>query len=359
MSTIRGSLSFQVPGFAFNCTFQFPFQGVTAVFGRSGSGKTSFLRCLAGLEQGASGQVFVGDDCWQDDRENIFLPPHKRPLAYVFQEPSLFHHLSIRQNLEYGWRRLKPEQRYVCWEQVIETLNLKHLLDRKPEKLSGGERQRVAIGRAILTSPSLLLMDEPLAALDLKSKLEILNYLEALRMQMAIPIIYVSHSIRETLRLADYLILLEQGKIQMSGELEDLLSEQPHLFDSPDETSCVLTTLALDWDPEFQMQTLDFHGERIFITNSQAYTPGRRIRLQIQARDVSISLDKTNKTSILNRMQAEVVSVKETDAGQVLIELNCRGYPLFSGITRKSAEQLNLRPNMIVIAQIKAVSIHS
>ncbi|MDP2805984.1 MAG: molybdenum ABC transporter ATP-binding protein, partial [Gallionellaceae bacterium] len=219
MSNICAHFKMQLDRFALDASFAAPAVGVTALFGPSGSGKTTLLRCIAGLER-VAGTLHVNGEIWQD--EKTFLPIHKRPLGYVFQEASLFPHLSVRANLEYGYKRIAPDERKVHLEQVVEWLGLSHLIDRNnPTQLSGGERQRVAIARALLTSPRILLMDEPLSALDATSKQDILPYLERLHRELNIPVLYVSHALDEVTRLADHLVLLEKGRVIASGELHE------------------------------------------------------------------------------------------------------------------------------------------
>jgi len=214
--------------FELDVSFQAPLQGITAIFGHSGSGKSTLLRCIAGLEKADQAYLQIGDDVWEDSRNNICLPTHKRQIAYVFQEPSLFPHLSAIKNIEYGRKRSRFFKRENTVEQTIELLGIGHLLQRMPEQLSGGERQRVAIARALAVCPQLLLMDEPLAALDIKRKLEILPFLERLHQDLDIPVLYVTHSPAEVKRLADEVVLLDEGKIQQQGSLQDM---QAHLLD--------------------------------------------------------------------------------------------------------------------------------
>jgi molybdate transport system ATP-binding protein len=214
---IQASFVLQRGEFTLDASFSSPAHGVTALFGPSGSGKTSLLRCIAGLEH-ASGRLNINGEVWQSD--TTFVPTHKRPLGFVFQEASLFPHQSVRTNLEYGYKRIKPSERKVQVEQVVEWLGLGSLIGRgDPAQLSGGERQRIAIGRALLTSPRILLMDEPLSALDAASKQDILPYLERLHRELNIPVLYVSHAVDEVARLADHLMLLEKGRVVASGEL--------------------------------------------------------------------------------------------------------------------------------------------
>ena len=202
MAGIDARFRLDWPGFSLDVDLALPGRGVTALFGHSGSGKTTLLRCIAGLERAAQGRLAVDGEVWQD--AGSWLPPHQRPIGYVFQEASLFAHLTVLGNLRYGMKRISGAQR-VSLDHAIELLGIGHLLDRKPDRLSGGERQRVGIARALAVSPRLLLMDEPLAALDLKRKQEILPYLERLHDELSIPVLYVSHSPDEVARLADYL----------------------------------------------------------------------------------------------------------------------------------------------------------
>lgn len=208
--------------FTLDTTFVLPDQGVTAIFGRSGCGKTSLLRCMAGLEPEARGQLQIAGQVWQAGVRS--LPTHQRALGYVFQEASLFAHLTVEQNLRYGWRRVARERRRVEWQPTIELLGLASLLHHYPDQLSGGQRQRVAVGRALLASPDLLLMDEPLASLDSTSKADILPYLERLHQSLAIPVVYVSHSQDEVLRLADQLVLMDNGQVQAQGPVADVFT---------------------------------------------------------------------------------------------------------------------------------------
>ncbi|MDE2310249.1 MAG: molybdenum ABC transporter ATP-binding protein, partial [Betaproteobacteria bacterium] len=208
--------------FVLDVDLELPARGITALFGPSGSGKTTLLRCIAGLERTTDGLLRVHDEVWQDGAN--FLPAHRRPLGYVFQEASLFPHLSVRRNLEYGMRRIPPVERKVQSEQVVELMGLSRLIERDPAHLSGGERQRVAIGRALLSSPRLLLMDEPLSALDVASRQEILPYLERLHGELEIPVIYVSHALDEVARLADHVVMLEQGCVIASGAPSEILT---------------------------------------------------------------------------------------------------------------------------------------
>ncbi|MGC1332795.1 molybdenum ABC transporter ATP-binding protein, partial [Pseudomonas sp.] len=216
-TTLTARIRHCFSAFTLDVDLQLPGRGVSALFGQSGSGKTTCLRCLAGLERASNAYIEVNGQVWQDSDRGLFLPPHQRPLGYVFQEASLFAHLNVQRNLEFGWRRIRATQRKVQLDQACTLLGIGHLLTRMPTHLSGGERQRVGIARALLSSPGLLLMDEPLAALDSQRKAEILPYLERLHSRLRLPVVYVSHSAAEVLRLSDHLVLLAGGRLRAAG----------------------------------------------------------------------------------------------------------------------------------------------
>ena len=304
MSGLSIQSRLQLADFTLDARLELPGKGVTALFGPSGSGKTTLLRCVAGLAR-AAGQVEVNGACWQDDSRGFFLPTHKRALGYVFQEASLFAHLSVRANLEFGLKRIPASERKVGREAALELLGIGHLLDRGTDTLSGGERQRVAIARALLTSPQLLLMDEPLAALDAKRKQEILPYLERLHDELAIPILYVSHASDEVARLADHLVLLEQGQVVASGPTTALLARLDLSLAREEDAAVVIDTTVLDHDDGYQLTRLGFAGGDIQVPR-RPLPVGARARIKIQARDVSIALASDHRSSIVNRLPARI-----------------------------------------------------
>ncbi len=357
MSGIRAQFKLQRDSFALDATFEAPMRGVTALFGHSGSGKTTLLRCIAGLER-AAGSLHVNGSVWQDDK--TFVPVHKRALGYVFQEASLFPHLSVRANLEYGYQRITPAQRKVKPEQVIDWLGLSHLVERRdPVSLSGGERQRVAIGRALLVSPEILLMDEPLSALDTKSKQEILPYLERLHRELDIPVLYVSHALDEVTRLADHLVLMEKGKVIASGSLHDTLSRLDLPTAHFDDAGAVIEAIVAQHDEKYHLTRLDFVGGELWVGKvDQPF--GSDVRARVLARDVSIATQAPQGSSINNILNARIEEIRDEGADKVLVKLRVgESQILLSRITRRSRDHLGLVEGMFVCAQVKSVALMS
>lgn len=328
---------------------------VTSVFGPSGCGKTSLMRAIAGLENGASGYIRMADQVWQDN--NFFRPAHQRDIGYVFQDASLFPHLNVFDNLQFGLKRQPSHKRQVSLEQAIELLALSPLLNRSVDKLSGGEKQRVAIARAVATSPAVLLLDEPLAAVDIAHKQEILRYIQSLHRQLDIPMLYVSHAIDEVARLSDNLVLLEKGQQLASGKTVDLLSQLSLPFAHYEEAAAVLDTTVTGHDAQYGLNILAFSGGDFKVSHGGTLSQGSRVRLRIMARDVSLTLDKQERSSILNIFPAVIESMASESTSQKLIRLNAGGQIILSRITAKSAEDLALSPGMSVFAQVKAVSL--
>ena len=328
--------------------------GVTAIFGPSGCGKTTLLRAIAGLEHIPGGYLKVGDQLWQDD--GMFLPPHRRAIGYVFQEPSLFAHLSVQGNLEYGRKRLNGTRVKVSLEQAVELLGINHLLQRMPHQLSGGEQQRVAIARALAVNPDMLLMDEPLAALDQQRKQEILPYLESLHRELDIPLLYVSHSRNEVARLADQLLLLEEGRVKALGGVGELFSRLDLSLAHDDETDTLIEAVVTSHDEAYGLAYLDFDGGR-FAVSGVPYPEQSRVRLQVMARDVSLTLERQQNTSILNIFPAVIDQIVTEQSARVTVRLMLGSTPMLTRITRKSADELGLKQGMQVYAQIKSVAL--
>jgi molybdate transport system ATP-binding protein len=345
-------------GFRLEVAFQAPPTGVTALFGPSGCGKTSLLRCVAGLERGV-GHCRLNGEAWQDDATGRFMPTHRRPIGYVFQEASLFPHLSVRRNLEFGRQRVPAGERRVGLDEVVDLLGIGRMLDRDPSGLSGGERQRVSMARALLTSPRLLLMDEPLSALDHQSKHDILPYLERLHETLAIPVLYVSHSPDEVARLADRLVLLESGRVRAEGAAADLFTRVDLPLARDDGAAALFDGWVVGHDPHYHLNRVQTPGGTLYVVGAER-PPGARVRVRIQARDVSIALDEPGTSSILNILPARIAAIEPIDTGQMLIRLEVGqggAVALLARITRRSNDLLHLHPGQEVFAQVKAVAL--
>lgn len=356
-SGIHARFRVNYPGFALDVDLQLPGRGVTALFGHSGSGKTTCLRCVAGLERADMGLLEVNDELWQDSARGVFVPTHRRSLGYVFQEASLFPHLSVRRNLEFGMKRVAAPTRRVAWDQAVDLLGIEPLLDRMPERLSGGERQRVGIARALLTSPRLLLMDEPLAALDLKRKNEILPYLERLHDELDIPVLYVSHSPDEVARLADHVVLLDQGRVVAQGGLVETLArlDLPTAF--TEDAGVVIESVVGEHDDVYHLTRLDFPGGNVLVAR-RPEAVGHPLRFRVHARDVSLATARAEGSSITNLLPATVVEVAPADTpAHVLVRLDADGTPLIARIARRSCDQLGVVVGRPMWAQIKTVAL--
>lgn len=347
------------PGFSLDVDLHVPGRGVTALYGPSGSGKTSCLRCIAGLERAGQGFVEVNGEVWQDSDTGIFVPPHKRAIGYVFQEASLFAHLSVMGNLQFGLKRIAKSQRQVDLSQATELLGIEHLLERHPEHLSGGERQRVGIARALLTSPKLLLMDEPLAALDSQRKNEIVPYLQRLHDELDIPVLYVSHAQDEVARLADHLVLLSEGKVLASGPIGETLARLDLPMALGDDAGVIVEGQVSAYDAQYQLLSLQLPATEMSIRVTHAPMDiGQSLRCKVHARDISLALHDSESSSILNRLPVTVIGEQTADnAAHVLIRLDAGGTPLLARITRYSRDQLSVHPGQRLWAQIKAVAV--
>jgi molybdate transport system ATP-binding protein len=346
------------PGFSLDVDEVLPARGVTALFGHSGSGKTTLLRCIAGLEHAAHGRLSFLGEVWQDAQ--TWVPTHRRPLGCVFQEASLFPHLSVMSNLRYGQRRSRRrEGRELAFslEQAVELLGIGHLLQRKPGSLSGGERQRVAIARALAVNPRVLLMDEPLAALDLKRKQEILPYLERLHGELEIPVLYVSHAPDEVARLADHLVAMEGGRVLASGPLNEILARLDLPIRLGEDAGVVLEGVVAERDARWHLKRV-LCGQTSLWVRDTGIAPGQHVRVRVLARDVSIVDQPMAGTSILNTLPARVVSLgDDSHPALTLIKLAVDGAAVLARVTRRSADQLGLAPERSVFIQIKAVAV--
>jgi molybdate transport system ATP-binding protein len=359
---IEASLHLRRRDFTLDVRLALPVRGVSALFGPSGCGKTTVLRALAGLER-AAGRVALGDEVWQDDAAKVFVPTHARPLGYVIQEAALFPHLSVAGNLDYGRRRSAGGVDLRVLDGVVELLGIGALLERRPATLSGGERQRVAMARALATGPRLLLMDEPLAALDAARKAEILPYLERLHRELAVPIVYVTHAMDEVARLADHLVLLSQGSVLATGSLVDVLSRTDlpiaQAAHGHDESGVVIEAQVAEHDMRYGLSRIAFAGGSLWLGGA-SHAAGERVRARVLARDVSVTRQAPQQTSILNVLAVTVEDV-HIDGNTVLLRLavgTADGTTrMLARITRKSSEALALRPGDRLFAQVKAVAL--
>lgn len=342
--------------FGLNLDLNLSNQGVTALFGRSGSGKTTLLRCLAGLEKNHQGHISFNGQTWQS--KELFLPAHKRPIGYVFQEASLFPHLTARNNLAFAQKRANQKTSVIRYQDVLTLMNIAPLLDKYPHQLSGGERQRIAIARALLIQPQLLLMDEPLSALDDGLKKDILPYLEALCAKMDIPIIYVSHSLDEVIRLANNTVIIDQGKLIDQGETQSLLGKLSTSEHTHQNVSFLIEGHIVEQDEKWGLSKLKF-GEHYMTIKRGEEKPGDKIRLQIQARDVSITLSSDEHSSILNRLPVYIDSLiqDKADPSSLLVRMMAGQTPILASITAFSAYKLDIQQGKKMFAQIKSVAV--
>lgn len=330
-----------------------PAQGITAIFGLSGAGKTSLINVISGLTKPQSGQISLNDRVLVDCEKSIFLPVEKRKIGYVFQDARLFPHYTVAGNLKYGMAKSMKAQ----FDSIVELLGIPHLLKRYPATLSGGEKQRVAIGRALLTAPDLLLMDEPLASLDLPRKRELLPYLERLSHEVNIPILYVSHSLDEIVRLAEYVVVLEQGKVLASGELEHVwASEVLRPWLAQEQQSNILNVTLVQHHEHYPMSAVAL-GEQHLWVSKLALELNHNLRIQIRVDDISIALTKAENSSIRNILQAKVISCQLQD-NAVLVKLQIDQHVVWAKISQWAYDELQLQPEQQVFAQIKSVSIH-
>ena len=330
---------------------------IVAFFGRSGSGKTTLVNAIAGAVRPERGRIVIGGRVLFDSANGIDLPPEHRRVGYVFQDALLFPHMSVRANLDYGEALTPTAERVIDRNRVLALLGLQSLLERRPATLSGGERQRVAIGRALLTSPRVLLLDEPLASLDGARKSEILAYIEILRDELHLPIVYVSHALEEVTRLADRVVIISDGHVAAEGPAAQVLS-RPELgpLTGRFEGGAVIEARVASHDPRYELTTLTFAGGQLVVPNLDAL-PGERVRVRIRARDVSLALERPRGVSIQNVLPATVRSLGAEFGAIVDVSLDAGGVPLRARITRKAAEELGLTAGLQVHALVKAVSI--
>lgn len=344
--------------FPLNARFSIPARGVAGIFGPPGCGKTTVARCIAGLEQLPTRSCVIDGEVWQD--ETTFRPPHLRPIGYVFKEPSLFPHMSVRRNLLYATPKRKP--RPIAFDEVIELLSIAPLLHRSPAHLSANERQRVAIGRALLSLPRLLLMDEPLAGLDRCAKREILPCLQRLNNKLAVPMIYMSHDMAEIEQLADHLVMMERGAITAAGPLHILQSDPALPLAASHEAAVSVDAAVGCYDGRYGLLILRLKGARLLVP-AAPLAPGLRQRLHIAASDVSVTREAPRSSTILIVFPARIKSCFPLGASEITLVLALgtggSGTDVLARITRCSFDTLRLKDGMDVFAQLKHVSLVS
>lgn len=355
-NTIR--LALQRSAFAVDVDLQLPSTGITVLWGPSGSGKTSILRCVAGLERAGRALVHIAGETWQDDARGLFVPPWKRAIGYVFQEASLLEHLNVQGNLRYGQQRASdPQATAQALKDAITLLDIAALLPRRVQELSGGERQRVAIARALATAPRVLLLDEPLASLDAARRKEVLPWLERLRDELKIPMLYVTHSADEVAKLADTLVTLSLGRVTACGPVAEVMGGQHGPAITADEMGALLHARIGEIDQRWGLARADFDGGGLWLRDS-GLVVGHTVRLRVLARDVSIALVPPEQSSIQNVLPCVVQAVtQDAHPSQVLVQLRCGPSRLMARITARAAHALELQPGQSVWAQVKSVAL--
>jgi molybdate transport system ATP-binding protein len=334
-----------------------PPTGITVLFGPSGSGKTTLLRCVAGLEAACQGLVRIDGQTWQDDERAVFLPTWRRSLGYVFQEASLFEHLDVRGNLQYGLRRAGAPAAAQALEHAVGLLGIGTLLGRQPAQLSGGERQRVAIARALVTQPRLLLLDEPLAALDHARRQEILPWLKRMRDELRMPMLYVTHSADELAQLADHLVVVEHGQVKAAGPVAEVLSAIGAPALPGDDAGALLSGHVAERDSRWHLSRVEFPGGDFWLQDA-GLPIGQPVRLRVLARDVSITVEEPRHTSIQNHLRCVIDSLAPDSHPSQLLVRACAGpSALLARITCRSADALQLHAGQQVWLQVKSVAL--
>lgn len=345
--------------FELNVNLNLPSKGITILFGASGSGKTTLLRCLAGLESQAIGNVRIGSEIWQSNDVGVFVPTHRRELGYVFQEPSLFEHLNVQKNIEFGIVGNQLIESKKILESAIDLLGIGHLLNRHVNELSGGEKQRVAIARALATNPNILLLDEPLAALDFARKQEVIPWLERLRDELEIPMIYVTHSIDEAIRLGNYVVVLDAGVVQQSGLLPTVFSALDKPVIEGDDLGVIIDGRVEEIDSSWSLAKVVFSGGYFWIADT-GLDLNDSVRLRVLANNVSVTTQEPSGTSIQNCLPAQIEEIKSgSHPSQALLKVKLGQHCLLAQITKRSCHALNLEVDQKVWVQVKTVSLIS
>lgn len=342
--------------FSLQSEFELEHIGITALFGKSGCGKTTLIRSIAGLEAEVSGHCEYNDRLWHSDQESIFIPAHKRNIGFVFQNAYLFPHMSVKNNLFYSQRHKSNMENVLNQDTVIKMLNLEPLLNRSTLKLSGGEIQRVAIGRALLSNPDLLLMDEPLSALDRSGKEEILEYIECLYRELNIPVIFISHTIEEVARLAENILYMDKGRIEAQGKINEVFTRLNLPLAHEPSASAIIDATVKHHDEDYSLTELEFEDQTIRIPSVKKNI-GEHVKVLVHARDVSLVLTPPEMTSILNTFPVIIDDIQEEGQAQATIKLKLGTQSLLARITRKSVDNLKLENGKALYAQVKSVAL--
>ena len=353
--TIKFDYKKSYPNFTLDCHFSIPGSGVTILFGPSGCGKSTLLNCVAGLEKTEKAYAKVKDIILDDKDNNICVPVHDRKVGYVFQDSRLFPHKSVKENLLYGYKRLNEAEQNLDVSNIFKKFSLETLLNNYPHQLSGGQKQRVALARAILSRPRLLILDEPLSALDYRAKQELLPYIQTIHQEFSIPVIYVSHDIKEVLQLGDTIVLMENGKIVDSGDLVDLCVTQP-LLTEQEGASFILEGEVTKIYQEEKISTVQCKGFELHLSGNILET-NQYVRILVHAKDVSLTLDKAEHSSILNILPVEVIKVHPEKNGKHIIECCLEQTKIISVISIRSLHKLGIEPGKILFAQFKATAL--
>lgn len=340
--------------FDLDCAFSMPASGVTIIFGPSGCGKSTLLNCIAGLEKSDIAYAMVDDVIFDDKKKNIHVPAFQRKVGYVFQDSRLFPHMNVVDNLFYGFNRVKQSERALETDKIIKKFALEKLLAFYPHQLSGGQKQRVALARAILSKPRLLILDEPLSALDYASKQELLPYLQTICKTYDLPIIYVSHDLKEVLQLGDSIVLMENGKVVDKGDLVDLCVTQP-LLTEQEGASFILKGEVLKVNEEEKISTVNCQGSELYLSGT-LLSENQQVRILVHATDVSLSLNKVENSSILNILPVEVSKIHKEKNGKHVVECLLGKTKILSIISIRSLYKLNIKQGLKLFAQFKATA---
>ncbi|ALK91275.1 Sulfate/thiosulfate import ATP-binding protein CysA [Limnohabitans sp. 103DPR2] len=363
MSNLHLKIKMSRPVFEMNLDLQLPGLGITAIFGPSGSGKTTLLRAVAGLEKNQVGRIQIGSQVWQDTQQGIDLPTWQRPLGYVFQESSLLPHLNVTDNLNFGLKRAvkssgnAQSDAAMALKASIELLGIGSLLQRMPDQLSGGERQRVAIARAIAMKPKLLLMDEPLASLDAARRQEIFPWLTKLRDELKMPMLYVTHSTEEVTRLADHLVVLDQGQVKAQGPVGSVLTQVVNPVVVGEDAGALIEGCIGAVDTQWHLSRVDFEGGCVWMRDA-GLPVGKAVRIRILARDVSLATTEPQNTSIQNQLRGHIQSITpDVHPSQVMVVLKCGAEEVLARVTKRAVDELSLQVGQPVWAQVKSVAL--